>query len=100
MDEREYTITKKVSKKYFLEELEYNIYYHGDKHGFLSYKAVSVFEEYFWRLLDELESAKDIMDPQEYSEICQAFIERLENIETDDDWFPENDIDLIQKMMA
>ena len=100
MDEREYTISKKVSKKYFLEELEADIYNHGDKYGFISYKAVSSFEEYFWKLLDELEAVKESMDPQEFQEICQAYIDRLENIETDDDWFPTYDIELVQKLMA
>jgi len=88
LGENEYLVPVKISKEILLQELETALAVTTDRGGFLSYKNVSAFDEFFDKILDKLQILDDALERQKAQEIGIAIAKRLREVEHDDDWFP------------
>ena len=101
-DTRRYTITKTVTRQYFIDELEENIYNHSekDRSGFLSGRQIPAFDSYFYNLMEELRPLKGAMPEEDLTELGEAMIARLKELETDDEFFPAGEIEVIREIIS
>ena len=99
LGENEYLVPVKISKELLLQELETALAVTTDRGGFLSYKNVSAFDELFYKILDKLQTLDDALERDKAQEIGRAIAKRLREVEHDDDWFPEGDIQMICRIV-
>ena len=97
--EDELLMPVKVGKKQLTEDLLENINRYSDGENFISYKDVFNFEEAVGSIIDRLELLYNSFRRDEAKEIGEELIHILQNIETDDDWFPENEVDIIRNII-
>lgn len=95
LSDNEYLVPMKISKEILLQELETALAVTTDRGGFLSYKNVSAFDEFFYKILDKLQVLDDALERQKAQEIGIAIARRLREVEHDDDWFPVGNIQSI-----
>lgn len=90
----------KVGYDVLMEELERNISMMEDGNNFIKYSDIMVFETLFYNIFEKLELMKN---SEEYMEeavrTAKAMIERVENLETDDDYFPCNLIEQLNELI-
>lgn len=96
--ENEYLVPVLITRETILEELQSYINIYGDK-GFISYEQVSGFDTAFERIASKLEVLMQAGDRDKAVEIGKEVIKVLENIETDDDWFPNSDIEAVCRIV-
>ena len=101
-DNRRYVLTKTVTRQYFIDELEENIYNHceKDQSGFLSSRQVPAFDTYFYNLMEELRPLKGTMPKEDLTELGEAMIARLKELETDDEFFPAGEMEVIREIIS
>jgi len=81
-----------------ISELKVAITVCSDSGGFLSYKKVADFDEMFFPITDKLEILMKSSHRDEAIKTGQTMIELLEEIDTDDDFFPTYECDLIRQI--
>lgn len=96
--ENEYLVPILITKETILNELQSYINIYG-KNGFISYKQVLGFDTAFNRITSKLNVLMQAGDREKAVEIGKAVIKVLENIETDDDWFPFSDIEVVCRIV-
>ncbi len=90
----------KVGHDALMKELERNIAIVEDGNDFISYKDTLVFDTLFGSIYDKLElmfGYSDFID--EAIRTAKDIIERFENLETDDDYFPNYWIERLSKLI-
>ena len=93
--ENEYLVPVLITRETILEELQSYINIYGNK-GFVSYKQVFGFDTAFRHIASKLEVLMQAGDRDKAVEIGKEVIKVFENIETDDDWFPYSDMDVVR----
>ncbi len=99
-DEDFYLIPTKLNKSIFMDSLEEIIgtIAEGD---FVSYRMTNAFSLMFLHFTDALKIyCDDHADDDKGKDICLAVIDRLKSLETDDDVFPDNEIDLLISIVS
>ncbi len=82
-----------------MDKLEEAISAVADRGNFVSYKDTAVFETLYEPIYDVLElMLRSDRFHDEGMETVKAVVERIEKLETDDDWFPENLIECTVKL--
>ena len=101
-DAKRYTITKTVTRQYFLDELEENIYNHSEegRGSFISHKQTSAFDSYFYDLMEELRPLKGVMPKEDLKELGNTMIALLKALDTDDEFFPASEIEVIREIIS
>ena len=66
-----------------------------DKHGFMSYKMVAVFEDMSLPVYQRLELLAEYRGVERARKVGAEMVQMLRDTDTDDDMFPENDIEYI-----
>jgi len=94
LSEHEYLVPVRITKDSLLGEFEKALALEGDN-GFLRYDRVSAFDELFFPIVDKLKIIYDSRDRDYSKEIAKELIQRLTDIETDDDFFPFYEIKVI-----
>ena len=94
----EYLVPVKITSENLIEELEYIINVYSDR-GFMDYKRVSLFEEYYFKFIHKLEVLYD-NKREEAVKAGKKMIEMLEQIEHDDDWFPITEVSIINDIIT
>lgn len=97
LGEDEYLMPVKITKQSILEELNVAIAVNTDRNEFMCYKNVSSFDELFYKIVDKLEVIDRVAGRDKAQEMGKILAKRLKEVETDDDWFPYGDIQLICK---
>ena len=90
-----YTVTERAS---LVDELNRAINIYGDR-GFVSYKETFKFGEVFYKIIDKLEVLARSEKQNEALEAGRDMVRVLKDIETDDDYFPLYNIQLICKIV-
>ena len=94
----EYLMNVKLTKDGLVDEFERMINVISDD-GFMSYKKVPIFEEFFFGFVKKLELFYE-NGREEAIEAGRNIIDILNNIEHDDDYFPEFEIDTVNKIIS
>lgn len=95
LGEHEYLIPTYITKESLLEEFEEALAIHSDR-GFVSYKNTIAFEDVFYKINDKLHVIDQARNRDYAQEIGRELAKRLYVIETDDDYFPFNLIELVR----
>lgn len=69
--------------------------YIGETSNFVSYKTVDVFDFMFYHLCDEVKVFTDY-HPDQGMAVCDQMSQRLQELDTDDDTFPQEAIDMLE----
>jgi hypothetical protein len=97
-DEDFYLIPIKLNKEILLVELQeiIDVFYDGN---FISYKQTSGFSAMFFHMFEGLKIyCDDHRDDGKGREVCKVLIELLNSLDTDDDYFPKYEINLIEEI--
>lgn len=100
LGENEYLVPIKITKEGLIEELEVALTATTDRRGFLSNQSVPAFDELFSKVLKKLQVLVDALEREKAQECGEAIIERLLEVEYDDDSFPEEQIRMIRKIVG
>lgn len=92
----EYLMPVHITKQSLIDELEVAINIHGDR-GFISYKATLAFDEAFYKIIDKLEVLYNSDKKEDALIAGRKMVQILAHTETDDDYFPRYNIELICK---
>lgn len=95
LGENEYLVPIKITEQDLMQELETALAVTTDRGGFLSYKNVSAFDEFFYKILDKLQILDDSMEREKAQRIARVIAKRLREVEHDDDWFPYGNIQMM-----
>ena len=98
LKEDEYLVPVYITRESLIEELERALNIYGDR-GFISYKDTMKFDEAFYKVTNKL---KVLANSEKRDDAIQAgkhMIRILLNVETDDDYFPIDEIQLICKII-
>ena len=98
LGEDEYLIPVKITRDTLVEELEEKINMYSDG-GFLSYKILSLFQDWLYGHIDKLEVLYRY-NREDAVGAGKEMIRMLEGIEHDDDFFPEAERQLIMKIIT
>ena len=98
LGEDEYLVPVKITPEGLLEELECILNVFSNK-GFMDYKRIPMFDEYFYKYITKLEVLYEYKR-EEAKEVGKKMIEIFENIEHDDDYFPEYIINIINEIIT
>ena len=98
LKEDEYLVPVYITKESLIDELERTLNIYGDR-GFVSYKDTMKFDEAFNKVADKLEVLAHSEKRDDAIQTGKQMIRILLNIETDDDYFPVNNIQLICKII-
>lgn len=94
----EYLMPIKVTVDELIEELEYIINVYSDN-GFMDYKTIPLFDEYFYKYIDKLELFYE--NKRDEAVVAgKKIIEMLEKIENDDDFFPTHEVGLVNRIIT
>lgn len=99
LGENEYLVPVKISKEILLQELETALAVTTNRSGFLSYKNVAVFDEFFNKVLDKLQILEEALEGDKALEIGRAIAKKLREVEHDDDCFPVWNIQMICRIV-
>ena len=98
LKEDEYLVPVYITKESLIDELERALNIYGDR-GFVSYKDTMKFDEALYKVTDKLEVLSHSEKRDDAIEAGKKMIHTLMQIETDDDYFPVYDIQLICKII-
>ena len=93
-----YYMPVQISDEILMEELETLIAGAAGKNGFVSYRDTDAFDTGFFRLCDKLELYARSNPPGIGKAAGLKLISRLKELETDDDTFPEYEIEVIRNL--
>lgn len=96
LKEDEYLVPVYITKTSLIDELNTAINIYSDR-GFISYKETFRFDEVFFKIIDKLEILAHSEKRDEALEAGREMVRIMKSIETDDDYFPLYDIELICK---
>lgn len=96
LKEDEYLVPVYITKTSLIDELKTAINIYSDN-GFISYKETFKFDEVFFKIIDKLEILAHSEKRDEALEAGREMVRIMKSIETDDDYFPLYDIELICK---
>ncbi len=99
-DRDTYYLPVQITDDLLLEELEEVIVSAGGKYGFISYKDMNIFDIGFSGICDKLELYYRSNPPGIGKAAGLKLIRRLEEVETDDDIFPEYQIGVIRELIG
>ena len=99
LKENEYLEPVAVTAESLISELKVAITISCDAGGFLSYNQVSEFDDMFFPITDKLEILMKSSHRDEAIQTGQSMIELLVEIDTDDDFFPVYECDLIKQII-
>lgn len=94
--ENEYLVPVYITKDSLIQELNTYINTHGDR-GFIDHKHVFDFDASFEHIINKLEILVKAGEREKALEIGKEIVKILKGIETDDDYFPYSDIDVVCK---
>lgn len=98
LKEDEYLIPVHITKQSLINELDIAINIHGDR-GFISYKDTMTFDEAFYKITDKLDVLMHSEKREDAIAAGRKMVQMLANIDTDDDYFPVYNIELICKII-
>ena len=98
LKEDEYLVPVYITKTSLIDELKTAINIYGDI-GFISYKETFRFDEVFFKIIDKLEILAHSEKRDEALEAGREMVRIMKSIETDDDYFPLYNIELICKIV-
>ena len=98
LKEDEYLVPVHITRKSLIDELEAVLNIYGDR-GFVSYKDMMEFEEAFYKITDKLEVLANSEKHDDALAAGRDMVRILSQIETDDDYFPIPDIELVCKIV-
>ena len=94
----EYLMSVKITVDELIAELEYIINVYSDN-GFMDYKTIPLFDEYFYKYIDKLELFYE--NKRDEAVVAgKKIIEMLERIENDDDFFPINEVGIVNRIIT
>lgn len=94
----EYLMPVRITKQSLIDELEVAINIHGDG-GFISYKDTLAFDEAFYKITDKLEVLSNSGKKEDALAAGRKMVQILAHTETDDDYFPRYNIEVICKIV-
>ena len=94
LKEDEYLMPVRITEQSLVDELETAIRIHGHG-GFISYKATFAFDEVFYKIIEKLEVLIHSNKKEDALSAGRQMVQILAYTETDDDWFPRPNIELI-----
>ena len=86
-------------KTYYWNEFEAMLERYTDKGDFLSYRSVKFFDEEFWEYTNLLKELTENGNLEFAIELGQRIKEKLKSVNTDDDCFPEYEINVIDNIL-
>ena len=98
LKEDEYLVPVYITKTSLIDELNTAINIYSDR-GFVSYKEAFKFDEVFFKIIDKLEILAHSEKRDEALEAGREMVRIMKSIETDDDYFPLYNIELICKVV-
>ena len=98
LKEDEYLVPVYITKESLIDELESVFNTYGDR-GFVSYKDTMKFDEAFYKVTDKLKVLAHSEKRDDAINAGKQMIRMLLSVETDDDYFPVYDIQLICKII-
>ena len=98
LKEDEYLMPVYITRETLIDELEVALNIYGDR-GFVSYKDTMKFEEVFYKIADKLEVLSNSEKHDNAVAAGREMIRILTQVETDDDYFPIPDIQLVCKIV-
>ena len=98
LKEDEYLVPMYITRDSLIAELEIAINIYGDR-GFVSYKDTLKFDEAFYKITDKLEVLANSEKRADALAAGREMVRILTQIETDDDYFPIPDIQLVCKIV-
>ena len=96
LKEDEYLVPVYITKTSLIDELKTAINIYSDN-GFISYKETFKFDEVFFKIIDKLEILAHSEKRNNALEAGRDMVRIMKSIETDDDYFPLYEIELICK---
>lgn len=96
LKEDEYLMPVRITKQSLIDELEVAINIHGDR-GFISYKDTLAFDEAFYKIIEKLEVFHNSDKKEDALAAGRKMVQILADTETDDDYFPRYNIEVICK---
>jgi len=96
LGEDEYLVPVHITKDSLINELQMLINTYGDG-GFIGYKDVYAFDLAFEHVVRKLEVLMESGDRKKALEAGKEIVRILESVETDDDYFPYGDIEVVCK---
>lgn len=98
LKEDEYLVPVRITKQSLIEELEDVINIYSDS-GFISYKDTLVFDDAFYKITDKLEVLVHSEKKEDAIAAGREMVRRMAHVETDDDYFLVNNIELICRII-
>ena len=98
LKEDEYLVPVYITKESLTDEFQSVLNIYGDG-GFVSYKDTMIFDEAFYKVTDKLKVLANSEKRADAIEAGKRILRILTHIETDDDYFPIYDIELVCKIV-
>lgn len=98
LKEDEYLVPVYITKQSLIDEFEKVLSNYGDS-GFVSCKDIIKFDESFYKVINKLEVLAHSEKRADAIEAGKHLVRMLRQIETDDEYFPEYDIQLIREII-
>lgn len=86
-------------KIYYLDRFENILGRFVESGNFMSYRSVKHFDEEFWKYMDLIEELIEIGNAEFTAELVESIKERLASVDTDDDFFQEYEIKVIDDIL-
>ena len=98
LKEDEYLVPVRITKQSLIDELEAAINIYSDR-GFISYKDTLAFDDAFYKITDKLEVLVQSEKKNDAIAAGREMVRRMAHVETDDDYFPVYNIELICRII-